>query len=259
MSIAETKRDTIIFSSVQYKNLFCRPIIRLFFVLSLSMRVCAGGLIVFNDNGGWCWYQDERVIVYNNNLIIGSIADASGSGGAARDGDVEVASYDLAAQSLNRFTLHDALNSDDHAAPAFLVRPDGRILSMYAKHGGDVYARYRITASPGDTSAWQPEQVFTASAAVTYSNLFRLSSTGKTYNFYRGENYNPNVLISSDDGSSWTYAGRLIRIGTGSTRPYVKYASNNTDKIWFSYTDGHPRDVADNNIYVAYLQGRTKS
>ncbi|MBP8606254.1 MAG: BNR-4 repeat-containing protein [Phycisphaerae bacterium] len=219
------------------------------------MMAYAGPLIVFNDNGGWCWYQDERVIVYNNKLIIGSIADASGSGGAARDGDVEVAAYDLVNQSITRFTLHDALNSDDHAAPAFLVRPDGRILSMYAKHGGDVYARYRITVSPGDTSAWQPEQLYTASAGVTYSNLFRLSSTGKTYNFYRGENYNPNVLISSDDGSSWTYAGRLIRIGTGGTRPYVKYASNNTDKIWFSYTDGHPRDVADNNIYVAYLQG----
>ena len=39
--------------------------------------------IVFNDNAGWCWYQDERVIINNNKLIIGSIADASGTGGAS--------------------------------------------------------------------------------------------------------------------------------------------------------------------------------
>ena len=36
----------------------------------------------------------------------------------------------------------------------------------------------------------------------------------------------------------------MIRVGSGNVRPYAKYASNNTDKIWFTYTDGHPRDVA---------------
>lgn len=226
-----------------------------FYFYCVVLSATAGPMILFNDNGGWCWYQDERVIVYNNKLIIGSIAEAAGTDGTARDGDAEVVTYDLSSQSLDRFLLRNALNSDDHAAPAFLVRPDGRILAMYATHGGDVYARYRMTTNPGDTSSWQTEQVYTAAAGVTYTNLFRLSSTGITYDFYRGENYNPNVLISSNDGSSWSYGGRLIRIGTGGTRPYVKYASNNVDKIWFTYTDGHPRDIGDNNIYVAYLQG----
>lgn len=221
----------------------------------VSLSLMAGPLITFNDNGGWCWYQDERVIVQNDKLIIGSIAEAAGIDGATRDGDAEVVTYDLSTASLSRFLLHNALNSDDHAAPAFMVRPDGRILAVYATHGGDVYARYRITTNPGDTGSWQSEQSYTAAAGVTYSNVYRLSSTGVTYDFYRGENYNPNVIVSSNDGSSWSYGGRLIRTGSGSTRPYVKYASNNIDKIWFTYTDGHPRDVADNNIYVAYLQG----
>ncbi len=44
----------------------------------------------------------------------------------------------------------------------------------------------------------------------------------------------------------------MIRTAAG-TRPYAKYASNNTDKIWFTYTDGHPRDVVT-NLYCAYLQ-----
>jgi hypothetical protein len=221
----------------------------------MGLSAMAGPLIIFNDNGGWCWYQDERVIVQNNKLIIGSVGNSAGTGGSARNGDIEVTTYDLLTFSLNRFLLRDALNSDDHAAPAFMVRPDGKILAMYATHGGDSYARYRITTNAGDTSSWQAEQSYTAAAGVTYSNVYRLSGTGITYDFYRGENYNPNVLVSSNDGSSWGYGGRLIRTGTGSTRPYVKYVSNNTDKIWFTYTDGHPRDVADNNIYVAYLQG----
>jgi len=221
----------------------------------ISAAGIAGPRITFNDNGGWCWYQDERVIVNNGKLIIGSIASSAGYDGANRKGDVEVVTYDIAASTLARFTLLDNFQADDHNTSAFLVRPDGRILAMYTAHNSDVYVRYRITNNAGDTGSWQAEQSYTAAARVTYSNLFRLSSTGITYNFYRGENSNPNVLISSDDGSTWSYGGRLIKIGTGSVRPYVKYTSNNIDKIWFTYTDGHPYNVADNNIYVAYLQG----
>jgi hypothetical protein len=222
---------------------------------TVSFAQAENEIIIFNDNGGWCWYQDERAIINNNKLIIGSIADASGTGGGTRDGDAEVTTYDLTTLSLTRFLLRDALNSDDHAAPAFMVRPDGKILSVYCTHGGDSLVRYRITTNPGDTNSWAAEQTFNVNSnyGATYSNLYRLSSTGITYDFYRGQDYNPNVLSSTDDGASWSIAGRLIRTGSG-VRPYAKYASNNTDKVWFTYTDGHPRDVVT-NIYVAYLQG----
>ena len=209
---------------------------------------------VFNTNGGWNWCQDERVIINNNKLIFGSVAEAGGTGGATRDGNVELTTYDLSTSALNVFVLHANLDSDDHAAPALMVRPDGKILAVYTQHNNDDYIRYRITTNAGDTSSWSPEQTYTAGAVVAYSNVYRLSSEGKTYDFYRGENYNPNVLISSNDGTSWTYGGRLIRVGSGSVRPYGKYISNNTDKIYFIYTDGHPRDVVT-NLYAAYLQG----
>ena len=53
----------------------------------------AGTLIVFNDNGAWSWYQDERAIVdaAAGTLLIGCVSNKAGSGGAARDGSVEVA------------------------------------------------------------------------------------------------------------------------------------------------------------------------
>ena len=50
----------------------------------------AGKLIIFNDNGGWCWFQDQRVIVRDGTLLIGSVASASGTGGAERDGNIEL-------------------------------------------------------------------------------------------------------------------------------------------------------------------------
>lgn len=43
--------------------------------------------------------------------------------------------------------------------------------------------------------------------------------------------------------------------GDERTRPYVKYADNGRDRIDFIYTDGHPRDEANNSIYHLYYQG----
>lgn len=236
----------------------------MFVVLCLcSARICAEP-IVFNDNGVWCWFQDERAIVHNGKLIIGSIADASGTDGAARDGNVEVVEYDMNAGGASvRTVLHANYNSDDHAAPAFLPLPDNRILAVYAKHGNDAYIRYRISTNPNEATAWSTEQIYTAAAGVTYSNVYRLSAensgSGRIYDFYRGENYNPNFITSDNNGQTWTYGlpgvstdGRLIAIGTGGTRPYVKYTSNDVDKIHFITTEGHPRNV-NNSIYYGYL------
>jgi autotransporter-associated beta strand protein len=206
--------------------------------------------IVFSTNSGWCWYQDERAIINNNQLIFSSVPYPSG--------DNDVITYNLSSGLTSTFVLHAALNADDHSAAAFMVRPDGKIEAIYCTHGGDPYVRYRITTNPGDTSSWSTELAFNANTAdswgATYSNVYRLSSSGITYDFYRGPGYNPNVLVSSTDGSSWSIGGRLIRTSSSGIRPYAKYASNGTDKIWFTYTDGHPRDVTT-NIYVAYLQG----
>lgn len=240
-----------------------------FAVALLSVFVCplsgwshAAEPIVFNDNGAWCWFQDERAIVHNGKLIIGSVADASGTGGAPRDGNVEVVEYDIAAGGpALRTVLHANFNSDDHAAPAFLALPDDHILTVYATHGGDPYIRYRMTINPNDTTSWTDLQTYAASAGVTYSNVYRLSAenggSGRIYNFYRGENYNPNFVTSDDDGQTWTYGlpgvstdGHLIR--KDGHRPYVRYTSNNVDEIHFISTEGHPRDY-NNSIYYGYL------
>lgn len=225
----------------------------------LLCLVSAGALaqpIVFNNNGVWCWFQDERAIVHNNNLMIGSVSNT---------GSIEVVQYDIVAGGPPVLAvLHANLQVDDHAAPAFLALPDERILAVYAKHGNDASMRYRISTHPNDAASWGAEQIYTAGAGVTYSNVYRLSAenggSGRIYNFYRGENYNPNFVTSDNNGQTWTYGlpgvttdGRLIAIGTGgTTRPYVKYTSNNVDKIHFITTEAHPRNY-DNSIYYGYL------
>lgn len=209
-----------------------------------GLSALGGPLVVFNDNGGWCWYQDERVIVQGRKLIIGSIANGAGTGGSSRNGDLEVVSYDLDSGSAVRVTLHDNLQADDHDVPAFLELPDGRLLAMYTRHLSDNLIHRRITVNPYDATVWGSDVTLTRGASTSYSNLFRLSAenngNGRIYDFYRGENYNPNFIVSNDNGQTWLYGGWLLR--KDGQRPYVKYASNNVDKVFLVCSNAHPRE-----------------
>lgn len=213
------------------------------------------GLMLLNDNGGWCWFQDERAIIHERTLLVGSVANRSGTYGAHRDGHVELTVFDLTRRAVDAcIVLHPHLQADDHAAPALLALPDRRILAAYSRHGHDKLIRWRMTEKPHDYLAWLPEQHVEREAGVTYSNLFLLSAgnegQSRLYDFYRGEDRNPNFVVSDDSGVSWSYGGHLLAFPG---RPYVKYASNGVDTIHFVTTEHHPLRY-DNSLYHAYLR-----
>ncbi len=217
-------------------------------------------VVTLNDDGGWCWFEDERAIVHDGKLIVGTIA--AGTHDPARRGNVELTVLDLATGATRRCVLHERLERDDHDSPALAVCGDGRLLAMYCKHGSENRIYYRRSQQPGDATRWQEEQVYipSESSRVTYSNLFRLTAEkdgrGRIYNFYRGHNasFKPSWMLSDDDGQTWTARGVWIDFpASRKHRPYVKYCSNGRDTIHFAFTEGHPRDV-DNSIYHAYYR-----
>lgn len=227
----------------------------LFVPTLLSGYAFAQQPIVLNDNAGWCWYQDERAIIADNKLVFGSVASKLGTQGKARSGNIETTTYDLSAQSpavIN--VMHQGLEDDDHNVPALLVLPDDNILSVYTKHNSDHFIRSRITKPNSQFNQWQSETKVKRKDKVTYANLMRLSEgnegNGRIYNFYRGINFNPTFDTSDDNGKTWTKGTHFI---TNEGRPYVKYISNNEDKIHFVTTEQHPR-VFDNSIYHGYLK-----
>jgi hypothetical protein len=233
------------------------------FVSAEETNQVAGNLITFNTNGAWSWYQDERVIVdaAAGKLLMSAAADVSGTDGAARNGDIDVVSHDIASGQTNRFVLHAGLGADDHNAAALLVRPDGRYLAMYTRHNADKISYYRVSTNPHDATSWGAEQSFNWATTpgsdfnVTYSNLFYLSAENRTYNFARANNRSPNMMLSSNNGSTWTYGGNLVfNPGfVGYVNGYFKYASNGVDRIDFIATEHHPRDF-NNNIYHGYIK-----
>lgn len=222
----------------------------------------ARGMITLNDNAGWSWFEDERAIInpVSGELLVSSAASFGGPNGGVRSGDIDIVAYKLATGVTTLTVLKPQLQSDDHNSAAIIVRPDGRYLAMYGQHstGGEVGQQsfYRISSSPNDGTAWGAEQSFDNNVAMTYSNLHYLPAdnggAGRMYNFLRTANYDPNVLISNNQGTTWTYGGKLLTEGGGSDRPYVRYWTGG-DRVHFITTNRHPRNF-DNSIYYGYVR-----
>jgi len=212
----------------------------------------AHGFPVFLEDAGWCWFQDPRALLLDDAVI---------AAGVASNGDIVAGYFDLAAgASRDRALLRGDSPENDHNAPAFYLRPDGRLLAMYALHNVNRNHYYRIAHLDGPWT-WGPEQVFEhdypKADRVTYMNLFPLASEGKVYNFYRGIAFNPCFITSEDHGDSWGEPTHFITSEIdGRHRPYVRYAGNGVDTIHLSLTDGHPRNVGNSLYYAAFRAGK---
>ncbi|HUE82462.1 MAG TPA: BNR-4 repeat-containing protein [Pyrinomonadaceae bacterium] len=227
----------------------------------LPQNYVAGTLVQLNDNGAWSWFMDERAIVHEGKLIVGSVR-AIGDFSNNKDpdwGNVEIAVYDIASGTTQRTVFHRHFEQDDHDGPAFLPLPDGRLLAMYTKHGGERRIYYRFS-EPRNPLAWGPAFEFETPGVdsrtfsgdnVTYSNLFRLRS-GRILNIFRGPKHDPNYMYSNDSGRTWRYGGRILR-GREGYSPYLKYAFDRQNTIHFVVTDNHPRNY-DNSIYHGFIR-----
>ena len=220
--------------------------------------ICGMNDNVINDNGAWCWFQDERAVVDadTQTLLVGSIAVKDGPGGENRHGNLELTVVDLQTGAAQIVVLHENFEADDHDVPAFWKRSDGRWLAMYARHKTDDFMFWRIS-EPNDPTIWGEERFFdwsewTEGRGVTYANIHELD--GKLYCFARAVNDDQCVMVSEDEGTTWQYAGKLF------TRPKVGYVNGYTrydsvsDRVDLITTDHHPRDY-NNSIYHGYLAG----
>jgi rhamnogalacturonyl hydrolase YesR len=207
-------------------------------------------LTVFMRESGYCWFQDPRVIVNDGKLIIGAV---QGNG----TGPAHVGVYDLDAKKpLGASLMQDNFDCDDHNSPVFYARPDGRILSVYAKHGRENKFYYRLS-EPNSPLKWSDEMSYETKARVTYANLYEMRNEGKLYNFFRGIRTNPMFVTSTDGGKTWGEETHFIASELdGLHRPYCRYAGNGTDTVYISFTDGHPRNVGNSLYYAEFRDGK---
>ncbi|WP_075608651.1 BNR-4 repeat-containing protein [Alteromonas pelagimontana] len=68
--------------------------------------------------------------------------------------------------------MHPNFDRDDHNSPAFYVREDGSLLTVYARHSTENKHYYRIS-NTDNYLQWGPEQTIEHDDSVTYMNLVR--------------------------------------------------------------------------------------
>lgn len=192
-------------------------------------------------SGIWTWFNDPRAIKVGSNILVGGVTPA---------GSVVVNDMDGGA-----FTLHNALETDDHDNPALLLMSNGKIMAHYSKHSVDNNHYQRISTNVRDVSAWDAETNLGAvygRVTYTYSNLAEVDDG--IYNFIRCQttpfDYTCHVTKSTDYGANWTTATRLL---TG-TRPYFRVSRAAHDRIDIICNDAHPAEAATNSTYHFYLK-----
>ena len=203
--------------------------------------------IEITDDGAWCWFQSPSAVQFKDKTYVGWVK---------KNGDIMIGVYDNITKNISSTVLHPGLQIDDHAAPSILIREDGKIMVFYSAHVGDNMF-YRVSVNSEDISSWDKEKTVNTNMEgiwkYTYSNPVQLSKeSGKIYLFWRGGNGEPTFSASTDGGNSWSEARNLFFVS--GERPYMKVSSNGTDKIYFTFTDGHPNEVDNNSIYFAYYQ-----
>ena len=200
---------------------------------------------------------------------------SNGNGGTSSAGDINVTTYDFATHAINETTLNPAFTQDDHADPSFAALPNGNIMVTYQSHGGDNFVHWRIgtfTSASGGTVNWGPDQTSTVNTTNdgngnTYGNPLYLSTPNEVVSFSRAIGYDPNYSVFTNLNNTtptFTYGGHWMywknpgaisgtSLSGGNGRPYVKYASNGTNTVWFATTEDSPQNYA-NSLYVGNMQ-----
>ena len=211
---------------------------------------------VITRDGAWCWFSDPRAI-YVDDKMFGGFVD--------KEGSIWAFCYDPST-CQSKYKLFNKLDYDDHANPSIMALSDQRLVLFFSAHGGTknspIY--YAVSKYPSDISSWEEVQEINpemeGSLGVCYTNPVMLSDeNNRVYLFFRGRDFKP-TCIYTDDLKTWSQPINLVRNDPGygqGGRPYTKITTNHKDKIFFAFTDAHPRDRATNSIYfMMYKNGK---
>ena len=205
---------------------------------------------VISEEGAWCWFADPRAMHYKNEA--GTI-DVSWIGYIDVHGNIKATQYDWLLHKKTDVLVRSYFQPDDHNNPTFLVLPDERVLIIYSRHTDEPAFYYRVSKKPGDITDLGEEKRISTAQNTTYPSPFILSDDPTHwYLCWRGINWHPTIarltLPDANDNVTFDFGPKQIVQSTGA-RPYAKYQSNGKDKIYLTYTTGHPDNEMPNWLY----------
>lgn len=204
--------------------------------------------------GAWCWFADPRAVHHANPT---RKIDKTYVGYIDVHGNIKAMQYDYVSKKQVEVLVRSWFQPDDHNNPTFLILPDDRVMVFYARHTDENCFYYRISQEPGDITTLGEEKRLVTDHNTTYPSAFFLTDDpNHIYLCWRGLNWHPTVaklsLPNAQDEVAFTSGPYQIVQSTGA-RPYAKYMSNGKDKIYLTYTTGHPDNEFPNFLYFNVL------
>ena len=202
------------------------------------------------EEGAWCWFADPRAIHYSNDE--GTI-NASYIGYIDVHGNVKAVQMDYITGCRSEVLVRSYFQPDDHNNPTFLVLPDERVLVIYSRHTDEPAFYYRVSKYPGDITILGEEKCIKTNHNTTYPSPFLMSDDPEHfYLCWRGLGWHPTIarltLPDENDDVEIKWGPYQMVQSTGA-RPYAKYYSNGKDKLYMTYTTGHPDNEWPNWLY----------
>lgn len=195
----------------------------------------------------WIWFTDPRAIRYvgqRDRTYLGYLGGPTG-------GDIRIAAFDHATDTLERTTLASSFSTDDHTNPSVLVSKSGTVHVFWTGHNGDAIFHAR-SYQPESIEAFEPPSRL-EQYLVTYPNPVELPGKRDEllYLFYRDRTRTRDatndeygymgdghvyVRQSIDGGVSWSEQMRLVTAPEGHYGAYFVHASSR-DVIHLFVTD----------------------
>ena len=217
-----------------------------------------GGGYQVAAEGAWCWFADPRALHYENKE--GTI-NKTYIGYIDIHGNIKAMQYDFQKKEQEEVLIRSYFQPDDHNNPTFLVLPDERIMIFYSRHTDEPCFYYRVSRIPRDITTLGEEKRIETKNNTTYPSPFILSDDPEhIYLCWRGIGWHPTIAkLSLPDGKDevdvvW---GPYQIVQSTGARPYAKYMSNGKDKIYLTYTTGHPDNELPNFLYFNYIDIKT--
>jgi hypothetical protein len=204
-----------------------------------------------SDSGAWCWFADPRAVYYNGKTYVGWVNVS---------GDVQIAEYNHSTEEWSEpFTLHAALQYDDHANPTILIRDsDKRVMVFYCRHNAaNLYMR--VSTNAEDVTAFGAEADLDGDlGGINYCYPTPVQLTGEAndpiYLFYRENVSRWYYSVSTDGGATWAAQTALWDSIAYNTQIYLKIVSSGGNRIDFVASDTHP-DSNPCSLYHFYYTG----
>ncbi len=212
---------------------------------------------IISPKGAWCWFADSRALHHKTATI-----NSTYIGYIDVHGNIKATQHDFNTGKTSEVLIRSYFQPDDHNNPTFLILPDQRVMIFYSRHTDEACFYYRVSQKPGDITTLGREVRLVTANNTTYPSPFILSDDpNHIYLCWRGINWHPTIarmtMPDANDQVQFNW-GPFQIVQSTAARPYAKYDSNGKDKIYMTYTTGHPDNEATNYVYFNYIDVNTK-